>query len=166
MKYISSVISVCLLLILVILIASAALKCDHEEMGKIFTFQFEGSTAAGCVKPFCKNCNHYFGYSIFRGTPEDSSYLEVIEKHSGVSEIVGGEHYTMTAIVALADYDFGKTRIRCKVEKDDIIVEFSVEFREEFEESVALYDEGDEITFRGRLYDSGFGFTDCELIIE
>lgn len=166
MKYISSVISACLLLILVILIASTALKCDHEEMGKIFSFQSEGSTAASHVKPFCKNCNHYFGYSIFRGTPEDSSYLEAIEKHSGMSEIVGGEYYTMTVIVSLADYDFGKTIIGCEIEKDDTVVLFSVEFREEFEESVALYDKGDEITFRGRLYDTGFGFTDCELIIE
>ena len=40
------------------------------------------------------------------------------------------------------------------------------ETREEFKELVKLVEKGEEITFRGRFYDGGCGFTDCELIIE
>ena len=43
---------------------------------------------------------------------------------------------------------------------------FNVEFREEFKELVRAVEEGGEITFHGRFYDKGCGFTDCELIIE
>jgi hypothetical protein len=142
-----------------------SLKCEHE-MGKQFSFQPQKSTAASHVKPYCKNCNNSFGYTMFRGTPDDLSYLEAVRAHSDRDEIVGGEYYTVTAVVTLGDYQVTETRIRCKVESGNIIVGFSVKFREGFEESVALLEEGDEITFRGRLYDEGYGFTDCELIVE
>ena len=144
---------------------NAPTKPEHE-MGKVFSFQFQGSTAASYIRPFCETCTNVFGYTVFRGTPNDSSYLDAIRRHSGEDEITGGEYYTITAIITLGDYDFNRTRIRCEVRHENIIVNFSVEFRGEYEESVGLFDEGDTITFRGRLYDEGFGFTDSELIIE
>lgn len=141
-------------------------KDEHKHV-KIFSFQFQGSTASSYVKPWCKSGRCYnLGYTLFRGTPSDLSYLDVIKEHIGVDEIVGGEYYTVTAIISVADYNFQKTRISCKLQNEDIIVGFSVEFRDEFEDAVSLLDEGDEVTFRGRYYDEGCGFTDCELITE
>ena len=58
----------------------------------------------------------------------------------------------------------GNIRRACKVEKDNIIAGFSVQFRDELEEEISLIKEGDEITFRGKLYEEGFGWTDCELV--
>lgn len=164
MKYIISVITTCTVAVLLMLILFTPPKCEHEGKGEIFSFQSPGSTALGYVKPYCENCNHYFGYTLFQETPDDFSYLEVIREHSDGEDIVGGEYYTMTAIVTLGDYDSMKTRVRCKVRNENIIVEFSVEFREEFEDAVALLESGDEITFRGKFYDTGCGWTDCELI--
>ena len=138
-------------------------KC---EPGKKFSFQFEGSTAASYIKPFCEHNGHVYISTIFRGTPDDLSYLDVVAEHSDGDEIVWGEYYTVTAVMTLGDYDFGRTRIRCQVESGNIIVNFSVEFRDGFEESVDLLNEGDTVTFRGRFYDEGCGFTDCELIRE
>lgn len=133
-------------------------------MIKMFSFQFENSTAVSHLEPRCKNCNHYFGYTAFRGTPKDLSYLELVKQNIDERNIKAGEYYTMRAVVSLEDYDVNRTRIRCKVESDNTIVGFSVEFREGFEEQISLLQKGDEITFRGRLYDNGFGWTDCELL--
>ena len=164
MKFILSVMSACCISVLAILIIFTPDKCEHEEMGKIFSFQYQNSTAYSDIKPFCKNCNHYFGYTGFRGTPNDDSYLKVIKDYIDSDEVIGGEYYRMTATLVLSDYDVDKTRIRCEIESEDTIVYFSVQFRDEFEESVSSIQEGDKITFRGRLYDGGFGWTDCELI--
>lgn len=138
--------------------------CKHEEMGTIFSFQFENSTARSSYKPYCKNCNHYFGYTRFIGTPDDLSYLDVVKQYIEGQEVKPGEYHTMTATVYLGDYEVNKTRIRCEIEHENVIVGFSVEFREGFEEQISLLQKGDEITFRGRLYDNGFGWTDCELL--
>ena len=165
-KFFSSILLALFIFIVAVFAITILIKCDHSGMGKVFSFQPQNSTAASYVKPFCKNCNQYYQPKIFRGTPTDSSYLEVVKVHTDADELVGGEVYTVTAIVTLRDFDNAKTRIRCKVERDDIIVDFSVEFRDEFEESVSLLDEGDEITFHGRLYEDGFGWTECELIGE
>lgn len=164
MKFLLSIVSGCLLSVLAILIIFTPPKCEHEEMGKIFSFQFQNSTAMSSIKPFCENCNNYFGYTHFRGTPNDTSYLEVVKELIDSDEVIGGEYYTMTATLTVPDHEVDKTRIRCKIEKENIIVSFSVQFREEFEESVGLLQEGDEVTFRGKLYDEGFGWTDCELL--
>lgn len=166
MKFIMGLLLGCVSLVLVLLLVSYNAVCDEHEMGKIFSFQFQDSTATSNVKPYCEKCNTYFQPKLFRGTPTDTSYLDVIDEHMDGDEILGGEYYTMTATVAVADYDFDKTRIQCKVKKDHIIVGFSVEFQEGFEETVALLKEGDTVTFRGRYYDEGCGFTDAELIIE
>ena len=139
-------------------------KCDHKEIGKMYSFQFENSTADHYVKPYCLNCGETFKSTSFRGTPVDNSFREAIAEHSDSIEIVGGEYYTVTAIVTLGDYDIHKTRINCKVQNETTIVAFSVEFGEGFEEAVALLEKGQEITFRGRFSDNGCSFTDCELI--
>lgn len=155
--------------ILVVMVFALAIvaspgKCDHTNLKKDFSFQFEGSTAASSIKPICENCNQYFEATRFRGTPNDLSYLEVVKEYITADEIVSGEYYTMTAIVTTLDHDYRRVRIRCKVGNNNIDVFFSVEFREEFEEAVSSLQEGQEITFRGKLYDTGFGWTDCELL--
>lgn len=164
MKFFASLFLMCIFLPIIFLVVFTPEPCEHEEQGKMFAFQFENSTAASYIKPFCDDCYDYFEPKSFRGTPEDTSYLEVVKEYTGEDEILGGGYYTMKAIITLADYDTQKVRINCRIESEDVIVGFSVEFREEFEESVSLLTEGDEITFRGRLYDNGFGFTDAELI--
>jgi hypothetical protein len=164
MKYITTTICVTLALILLMLIVFTPKKCDHDEAREIFSFQPNDSMAVSYMKPSCKSCNQYLGYSAFRGTPKDQSYLEAVKEHVVEDEIIAGEYYTMSATVALEDYDVGGTRIRCQIESEDVIVNFSVEFREGYEKSVSSLQEGDEIAFRGRLYDTGFGWTDCELI--
>lgn len=146
------------------IIASNLDKCEHEEIGTLFSFQFENSIAASDVKSFCNDCGQSFKITQFHGTPTDVSYLETVNNFIDGNEIVAGEYYTMKAVVSVADHDINKTRVRCKVENEDVTVGFSVEFREGFEEQISLLQKGDEITFRGRLYDNGFGWTDCELL--
>ena len=140
--------------------------CQHEEMIKVFNFQFQNSTAFSYIKMYCRNCGNGYSYklTLFRGSPDDLSYLDVLMKNMEGEEIEGGEYYTVTAIVTLADYDFTRTRINCKMESENVIVCFSVEFRDGFEDSVDLLREGDTITFCGKLYEEGCGFMDCELI--
>ena len=166
MKFIITVITSCLVAVLFAIIILSPGKCEHEEMVKVFGFQFQGSTAASYWRKHCKNCDNRYAYpsNPFRGNPTDLSYLEALKEHIDGDEIVGGEYYTVTAIMTLGDYNIDKTRISCKVESNNIIVEFSAEFREEFEDLVDLLKEGDEITFRGKFYEEGCGFTDCELI--
>lgn len=168
MKLISTILSTFFTVILIVVIALIIFtppKCEHTQITKDFSFQFQGSTASSSVRRYCEDCDSYVDSpSLFNGNPKDLSYLEVVKSHSDGDEIVSGEYYTITAIVTLGDYDTRKTRINCRVQSENIIVGFSVEFREEFEESVSLLKEGDEITFRGRYYDTGCGFTDCELI--
>ena len=155
-----------LLAIVLLLIVCIPDKCEHEVMGKSFSFQPQNSTATSYLRQFCANCDDDFGYKIFRGTPTDTSYLDVVAAHSNSDKIVQGKYYTMSAKVAQRDFDFNKTEIACKVQNGEIIVFFFAEFREEYEESVALLQEGDIVTFRGRFYDKGCGFTDCQLIMK
>lgn len=135
-----------------------------HEIFKTFSFQFQGSTASNYVKWTCKSCSVHYTPTLFRGTPSDTSYLELIKKIAGEDEIIGGEYYTLTVVVAVRDFDRDKVRIQCKVRDESFLIGFSVEFREEFEDAVNKLVEGDEITFRGKLYEDGFGFTDSELI--
>lgn len=144
-------------------------KNEHKHV-KIFAFSSHESTAYSSVRQWCKkgSCLNLMN-TLFRGTPSDLSYLDVIEEHFGVGEMVGGEYYTVTAKISLKFYNASfspRVYVNCRVENEDIIVEFNVEFREEFREQVALLEEGEEVTFRGRYYDEGCGFLDCELITE
>lgn len=165
-KVVTSLILVIVIVIIALPIIGMALQCEEHEVVELFSFQPYNSTALSDVKSFCKKCDESLGVTLFRESPEDVSYLNVVKEHSDGSELIGGEYYTMTAIVTLIDYDPSKTKIRCKVESENIIVGFSVDFREEFEEQVALIEKDDEIVFRGRFYDKGCGFTDCELITD
>ena len=164
MRYILTLCFSSFFAIIILLFIFTPPKCEHENMKTVFSFQPQNSTANSYYKPYCENCNNDLGYTMFRNTPSDTSYLDAVKSYIDGDEIVGGEDYTMTAVVSLGDYDSQKTRIRCKVEKDDIIVGFSVQFRDELEEEISLIKEGDEITFRGKLYEEGFGWTDCELV--
>ena len=143
---------------------------EEHEHGKIFSFVFQGSTAKSSVRPWCKSGDCYnLGYTLFNGTPDDLSYLELIKECCNADEIVPGEYYTMSVKVSQKFYNPSfsqRISIDCRIESDDIVVDFNVEFREEFREQVKSIQEGDIITFRGRYYDEGCGFTDCELIIE
>ena len=164
-------------------VKSVCSRCNHEEtsifaklentnnentkehiQGKHFSFQFKGSTAASHVRKFCNYPGHTYIASTFRGTPNDLSYLDALRDHSDSDEILWGEYYTITATVAIADYNFNKTRINCFVRSNTIEVVFSVEFQEGFEDLIGEYTEGDVITFRGKFYDEGCGFTDSILL--
>ena len=144
-------------------------KCEHEETVVKYSFTAYGSTAHNDICKYCKKCeSRISAYSLFKGELVDKSYLEAIVEHSDGSEIVAGEYYTVTAIVPLGFYgsSIDTAWLGCRVENANFIVSFTAEFREEFRELVRAVEEGDEITFRGRFYDKGCGFTDCELIIE
>lgn len=150
---------------IVALIIHEAVRCDHDYSGRSFSFQSEGSTAASWVKPYCVKCDKRSGgYTSFTGTPDDLSYLEALKANSDSDEFVGGEYYTITAKVTLGYFSFNGTRFNCMVESGDTVVGFSVEFREELEEQVSQIEKDDMITFYGRLYDEGCGFTDCVLV--
>ena len=142
-------------------------KCEHDRI-TYYSFASVDSTAHSDVQQRCKKCNIQLAVvSIFKGTPIDQSYLEAIKEHSDGTEIVPGEYYTVTAVVPLGYYGYFSDDLwlNCRVENEDFVVGFNVEFREEFTELVKSVEKGDEITFRGRFYDEGCGFTDCELII-
>ena len=162
--FITTIVMVFILAVILLLVFSASVVCPHEEMCKVFAFQFDGSTATSHIKPVCKNCSQYFEATRFRGTPNDLSYLEVVKEYIVEDEIVSGGYHTMTATVTIREHDTMRTRLNCSVGNEDIEVHFSVEFRGEFEEAVSALQIGEQITFRGRLDNTGFGWTDCELL--
>jgi hypothetical protein len=169
MKFLSAILAIFVFLGFAIIILLRVLTpepCEHEDTIRIYSFQFDGSTAAHSTREYCNVCkkNTTTSSTRFRGTPTDQSYLEVLVAQSDANEIIPGEYYTVTATVILGDYEYSETRLRCKVENDEFRVGFSVDFRDEFEEVVELVEEGDIITFRGRFYDEGCGFSDAELI--
>ncbi len=168
--YMASGVTACVLVLIIILVAFTPDKCEHEDMVTMYTFTSYDSTAYSDVRPYCRDCNKRFQYKLFKGTLLDQSYLDAIVEHSDANEIIPGEYYTVTAIVpqgyTQASYASTRVGLNCRVENEDFIVGFNVEFREEFKELVKLVEKGEEITFRGRFYDGGCGFTDCELIIE
>ena len=143
-----------------------SLKCEHDEVLR-YVFTEQGSTAYSSVCGFCNKCNSRLStYSLFKGELVDKSYLEAIKEHSGSKDILPGEYYTVTATVPLGFYGYTSETVwlTCEVKNEDFIVRFHVEFRDEFKEQVRSIQEGQEITFRGRFYDTGVGFADCELI--
>ena len=168
MKYLTTVVLICIFIPILFLVLFTPKPCNHENTMMLFSFQPEKSTAYSNYRPYCKDCDTKLAYTNFKGAPNDQSYLEIVKEYCGSSEIVAGEYYTLTAIVSYPEYDsYGTPKISCKIENDEVFVGFSVEFREEFREFVSYesLEEGTQITFRGRLYDNGFGFSDAELII-
>ena len=172
MRYLSlssSVAVIFLAVVVALTIAFTPPKCEHEEVMK-YEFASNNSTERSNASRYCTKCDKRIStYSLFKGELVDKSYLRAIVDHSDGSEIKPGEYYTVTAIVTQADYGYGlynTPNVCCKLENEDFIIYLDVEFREEFAEAVDLIIEGQEITFRGRFYDEGCGFTDCELIIE
>lgn len=156
-----------IIIVIVLLITLTPPKCEHGKQVRIFSFTSYNSTASSYTKLYCSDCESDITRpTLFKGNPKDLSYLDAIKENSDGGEIVGGEYYTIKAIVTLADYNYGdgKARITCKVVNESAMVWFTVDFKEGFEDAVDLIKEGDEITFRGRYYDIGCGFTDCELI--
>ena len=167
MKYILSVIAISLLIPVLLLIIFTPEKCDHTETQMRYVFTSEDSTAQSDAAKFCKECDERLtAYALFKGTPTDQSYLAALIKHSDSSEILPGEYYTVTATVPLGFYGHGSKTVwlTCEVENEDFVVRFNVEFKEEYREFVESVEKGDKVTFRGRFYDEGCGFTDCELI--
>ena len=170
MRYTLNLLTFVLIIILIVVglvIVFTPDKCEHENTIMLYSFASYDSTAHSDYRPYCRDCETAFNYTLFQGTPTDQSYLEALVEQSDASEIIPGEYYTVTAVVTLASYNsMGKPSINCKVENENYIVGFNVEFREGFAEAVSykLLEEGSTITFRGRFYDEGCGFTDCELI--
>ena len=160
----ATAISICFLVLFMLVIIVALGQCKHEETKTMYSFVSYRSPSYNYVRPVCKKCGKLLSYTNFKGTPIDTSYLKVFENESKGNRIVPGEYYTVTAIVTGADYSIDSTRLGCKVENEDFIIHFSVNFREEFEEAVDPIEEDYEVTFRGRFYDTGCGFTDCELL--
>ena len=142
-------------------------ECDHTETQIRYVFASEDSTAMSSVAEYCRECDERLtSNTSFKGTLTDQSYLEAIAEHSNANEIVPGEYYTITATVPLGYYGYSSKTVylTCEVENDDFIVRFRVEFRDEFKDLVSAVEKGDEITFRGRFYETGCEFKDCELI--
>ena len=166
MKFVTRVVLLCVFLPILFLIIFTPKPHEHEGVTK-YVFSSYNSTTPSYVRDECKECGTRLTYdSLIKGTLIDQSYLEAIEEHSDGVKIVPGEYYTVTATVPMGfvAYSSNRVRLNCKVENEDFIVFFNVEFREEFEEQVKQVEKGAEITFRGRFYDEGCGFTDSELI--
>ena len=166
MKFVISLMLICVFLPILFLIVFTPEPCEHEDMVTMYSFTYYDSTAHSNVRPYCRDCGKRYQYQNFQGTLIDQSYLSAIKEHSDGGDIVPNEYYTVTATVPMGFTAYGSDRVQlnCKVENEDFIVFFNAEFREEFEELVRSVEEGDEITFRGKFYDEGCGFTDCEII--
>lgn len=169
MRYISIVFTSFLIgiaIIIGVLIFATPEKCEHEEVTR-FHFTTDTPVVRNSVCGYCKKCDtRLTSYSLFQGDLVDKSYRQAIVDHSDGSEMASGEYYTVTATVPLGFIGdgIGSIGLTCEVENEDFIVRFDAEFREEFKEAVMSIEEGEEITFRGRFYDNGCGFTDCELV--
>lgn len=168
MKFITSVITACVLAVVAFLVIGSVIKCDHEETATMYIFTANEGVEFSTTRPVCKECGEAFEYTNFKGTPTDQSYLQAIKDHSDGSGVVPGEYYTVTATVPLGFYGFSSQDVwlTCQVENEEFIVRFNVKFKEEYRELVSSVGKEDEITFRGRFNDEGCGFTDCELITD
>lgn len=168
MKFLTSVVLLCVFLPILFLIVFTPEPCEHEDMVTMYSFSTHDSTAHSSVRPYCRDCDKRFRYRLFQGTLVDQSYLSALIENSNGGAIVPGEYYTITATVPLGftAHSSDKVRLNCRVENEDFIVFFTAEFREEFEGLVRSVGERSEITFRGQFYDEGCEFIDCELITE
>lgn len=159
MKYLTSLTTLCLLLPLLFLILFTPKPCKHKDTYKLYAFSSDN--VSNMYRPVCKDCDKHMQYSLFSGTPTDTSYIEPINEAADTESIIAGEYYTVTATVFLLDYSTPHTYLICVVKNENFTVRFTVEFREELTEAIA---EGDLIVFQGKFFDDGCGFTNCELI--
>ena len=137
-------------------------KCEHEEVIR-YHFSTDDTMVHNSACGYCTKCDtRLTEYSLFQGELVDKSYLEAIKEHSDGSEIIPGEYYTVTATVPLGF--IGSGGLVCEVENEEFLVRFSAAFRAEFIEQIKSMEKGQEITFRGRFYDTGCSFTDCEIV--
>lgn len=166
MKFLSSLFGGIILSIILLLLLGLALKCDHANIIKLYSFQSENSTAMSYVKTVCEDCDQGFHTTLFRDNPTDEMYIDVMTYHIEDKTFVKGEYDTIKATIILRDYDATKTKIRCSVRQNDVMLIFSVKFKEEYEEDVSLLHEGDEVVFYGKSSLKGLSWTDCELITE
>jgi hypothetical protein len=165
MRYIITVVFVCILIVVVLLIAFTPDKCEHEDMIMWYSISSDDYSYSS-VTPYCRDCGETFQYQQFKGELVDKSYLSAIIEHSDGNNLVPGEYYTVTATAPLGFNGYGSDMIAltCQAENEEFRIRFGASFREEFKEAVRSVEKGDEITFRGRFSDQGCGFTDCELI--
>lgn len=150
-----------------IILVMANNKCDHNEKQRRFHFVAENSSANSDMAVFCKVCGEQLTtYAQFKGTPDDKSYLSAFSGYIDSNEIIPGEYYTVTAAVRGEFYGIRieEPRLACQEENDDYEVLFSVGFKEEYRDLISSVKEGEEITFRGKFYTEGCGFSDCDLI--
>ena len=170
MKFLTGLVLFCIFIPILFLVVFTPEKCEHEGKVTMYSFTSYNSTAQSSVRPYCRDCGERFQHQLFEGTPVDQSYLEAIKVHSDSDEIIPGEYYTITATVPqgynYGSYDSPRPWLNCQVENEDFIVGFNVDFKEEFREVIKSIEKGEEITFRGRFYDEGCGFTDAELILD
>lgn len=167
MQVIAIALAICLVLVGGFLGIGEALRCEHEDTCLFISFTSYNSTSHSSMREICRDCgDNITSPTLFDGTLKDKSYLELIRANSDGSEIIPGEYYTVTATVPLGFYGNASNTVQltCQVENDDYMVRFHAEFREEFMDEVVSVEKGETITFRGRFYDEGCGFTDCELI--
>lgn len=166
MKFLASLFGAMFLGIVFCLLLGFALQCEHENMIKVFSFQSENSTAMSDIKTLCDECGNTFSLVGFRGTPSDTSYVDVINEHCKDKKFVSGEYDTIKATVVFPDCDALKTKIQCVVQQGDVEVYFTAMFKGEYEDAVSLIQKGDEITFRGKSSAKGLSWSDCELIVD
>lgn len=169
MRFILTTVFLCLLVPIIFLIVFTPEPCEHEDTLLRYSFVSEDVVESSSVARFCKDCGKRVTYySLFKGTLVDQSYLAALQEHSDGGEIVPGEYYTVSATVPQGFVGGGSNALwlNCRVENEDFILSFPINFREEFGDQVRLIQEGEEITFRGRFNDVGCGFSDCELITE
>ena len=166
MKFLSSLCSGIILSIVMILLMGMVVKCDHDNIIKVYSFESEKSTAMNSVKTVCDECGENFNLTLFRDTPPDEKYINVIEEYCADKRFVKGEYDTIKARVIILDYFTPKTEIRCGLSHEGSEVYFSVAFKGEYEEAVSLLQVGDEITFRGKSASMGLSWTDCEIITD
>ena len=162
MKFIITVLFLCILSPILFLIVATPEKCEHQEVTRYY-FSTDDSVVHNSVCGFCTKCRtRLTPHSLFQGELVDKSYLTAMQEHSDGSEIIPGEYCTVTARVPLGF--MGSGGLACEVENEDYLVRFTAVFRAECIAQVELIEEGQEITFRGRFADRGCSFTDCELI--
>lgn len=64
------------LFLVVIVIATNILRCDHENVKTVFSFDaYDSSAAYNYSNVICTDCNETLKQTLFHKTPEDKSYL-------------------------------------------------------------------------------------------